>query len=297
MPDPLQSDPGPGGAPRMVIGVFAHNEARQIEACLESIRPQLQPGDVCHVLNNGSTDDTGDVVRAYGARHPFCRLVNIEIGDKANAWNVFVHDVAADADVHVFLDGDCRAKSGALSALRQGFKAAPRALALAAVPDPAISLAFHRLMLSGHGIAGACYALSRSFIERARQLGLRLPLGWIGDDSLVGAMVFWDLDPKGEWDTSRLVVMKDAQFEYDPLSLWSPSDLRLQYRRKIRYALRHRQNQMLHPLLKKEGLSAIPPTVLDLYRRVGPPAPVQGIGPAAWFDRLACQRIQAALAA
>jgi glycosyltransferase involved in cell wall biosynthesis len=297
MTQPLQSDADPGHAPRMAIGVFAHNEARQIEACLESIRPQLLPGDVCHVLNNGSTDGTGEVVRSYGARHPFCRLVDIEIGDKANAWNVFVHDVAADADLHVFLDGDCRAKTGALSALRHGFEVAPRALALAAVPDPAISPAFHRLMLSGHGVAGACYALSRDFIDRARQLGFRLPLGWIGDDSLVGAMVFWDLDPRGVWDTSRLIVVEDAQFEYEPLSPWSLSDLRLQYRRKVRYALRHRQNQMLHPMLKKEGLSAIPPTVLDLYRRAGEPAPVKGMGPSAWFDRLARQRILAALSA
>lgn len=297
MTEQPQIDEKVGGAPRLVIGVFAHNEARQIEACLESIRPQLQPGDVCHVLNNGSTDDTGDVVRAYCARHPFCRLVNIEIGDKANAWNLFVHDIAADADVHVFLDGDCRAKAGALSALRHGFEAEPRALALAAVPDPAISPSFHRLMLSGPGVAGNLYALSRAFIARVRRLHVRMPVGWIGDDSLVGALVFWDLNPRGEWDKSRLVVMKSAQFEYDPFSPWSLNDLRLQYRRKVRYALRHRQNQMLHPLLKKEGLSAIPPTVLDLYRKAGPPPPVQGIGPAAWFDRLARQRILIALAA
>lgn len=297
MNEHLQADVTAAAGHRLAIGVFAHNEARQIEACLESIRPQLQPGDVCHVLNNGSTDDTHDVVNAYGARHAFCRLVNIELGDKANAWNVFVHEVAADAEVHVFLDGDCRVKAGGLAALRRGFEAAPRAHALAAVPDPAISPAFHRLILGGHGVAGACYALSRSFIERVRQLRLRLPLGWIGDDSLVGAMVFWDLDPLGEWDPSRLVVVKEAQFEYDPLSPWSLRDLRLQYRRKVRYALRHRQNQMLHTLLKKEGLSAIPPTVLDLYRRTAPPAPVKGIGLAAWFDLLARQRILAALEA
>lgn len=294
----LRSAPGDSASSgrRLSIGVFAHNEARQIEACLESIRPQLQPGDVCHVLNNGSTDDTAAVVLAYGARYPFCRLANIVLGDKANAWNVFVHDIAAEADVYVFLDGDCRAKAGALDALRHGFAAFPRAHALAAVPDPAISPGFHRLMLSGPGVAGNLYALSRTFVERVRLSHTRLPIGWIGDDSLVGALVFWDLDPTGAWDPSRLAVMESAQFEYDPFSPWSLTDLRLQYRRKVRYALRHRQNQMLHPLLKKEGLSAIPPTVLDLYRRVGTPAPVQGVGPAAWFDHLARQRILTALA-
>lgn len=287
----------PTAEPRLVIGVFAHNEAGDIEACLESIRPQLLAGDVCHVLNNGSTDDTGRVVAAYGARHPFCRLVNIEVGDKANAWNVFVHDIAPEADVHVFMDGDCRARAGALSALRQGFRATPHAHALAAVPDPAISAEFHRLVLNGEGVAGALYALSGAFIARVRQTRTRLPVGWIGDDSLVGALVCWDLDPSGEWDPARVAVVKDAQFAYDPLSPWSPADLRLHYRRKIRYALRQRQNQMLHPFLKQEGLSAIPPTVLDLYRRASPPAPVQGMGLSAWFDRLARQRILAALAA
>lgn len=296
MTDILSTDADAGGAPCLAIGVFAHNEASDIEACLESLRPQLLPGDVCHVLNNGSTDDTGRVVAAYSKRHPFCRLVNIEVGDKSNAWNVFVHDVAPDADVHVFHDGDCRVKGQALAVLRHGFNAVPHAHALAAVPDPAISPEFHRLMLTGPGVAGNLYALSRAFIERARQLRVRLPLGWIGDDSLVGALAFWDFDPTGGWDPSRIAVMTEAQFEYDPFSPWSLADLRLQYRRKIRYALRHRQSQMLHPLLKKEGLSAMPPTVLDLYRRAGPPRPVQGFGPAAWFDRLARQRIVSALA-
>ena len=40
----------------------------------------------------------------------------------------------------------------------------------------------------------------------------RLPFGLIGDDSLVGALAYWDLDPKAGWDTRRIVVCNDAEF-------------------------------------------------------------------------------------
>lgn len=45
------------------------------------------------MLANGCTDSTAEQVRASAALLPNLWLVEINIADKANAWNLFVHDI------------------------------------------------------------------------------------------------------------------------------------------------------------------------------------------------------------
>ena len=63
---------------RWPVMVLAHNEERQIAACLDSIF-DAEPGrafDV-FVMANGCTDRTEEIVRAYGSRRPGAHLVSI----------------------------------------------------------------------------------------------------------------------------------------------------------------------------------------------------------------------------
>ncbi|MGE5027573.1 MAG: glycosyltransferase, partial [Betaproteobacteria bacterium] len=73
------------------VAIFAHNEAEHILACLESLAPAA-PGMrlECFVLANACTDETGPLVMKYAAEHPGIHLVSIKVGDKSNAWNVYV---------------------------------------------------------------------------------------------------------------------------------------------------------------------------------------------------------------
>ena len=88
------------------VGVFAHNEAKSIQRCLDAIRtadPAVQIR--VEVLVNGTTDDTMAVVGAYRPRENVTVTAHdIAIGDKANAWNVFTHTLAGEADLYVFDD-------------------------------------------------------------------------------------------------------------------------------------------------------------------------------------------------
>ena len=93
------------------IMVLAHNEEATISACLESIfREERQNRFEIYVMANGCTDRTEEIVRGYAAKHPEVNLVSIALGDKCNAWNVFIHEIAPtccpDREIYFFMDGD-----------------------------------------------------------------------------------------------------------------------------------------------------------------------------------------------
>ncbi|MHB1232215.1 MAG: glycosyltransferase family A protein [Burkholderiales bacterium] len=275
-----------------VIAVFAHNEARKIIACLEGIKRDVRLGDKCVVLNNGSTDATTELVEDFSKNNDFCTLMNIEVGDKSNAWNVFVHEIRTNADVFCFLDGDCEILPGSLDALEKCMENNPTANAIAGIPADNVGKIFRNAMLRDGGLAGNLYVLSKGFVERIREADIRLPFGLIGDDSLVGALAYWDLNPKGSWDKTKIVICEGARFSYTPLSYFSFHDVRLYYRRKIRYSLRRIQINLMKKPLKEHGLTAIPRNVDELYSNYSSDIRLAWRGIETWFDWLAIRKIK-----
>ena len=90
---------------------------------LDSLQAASSHPIACYVLANACTDRTEALVRDYAASHANVHLVSIEVGDKANAWNVFVHEVAPSGAAHYFfIDGDVRATVGALDAMAQALE-------------------------------------------------------------------------------------------------------------------------------------------------------------------------------
>src|SRR5690242_5448492 len=93
------------------VMVLAHNEERHIEACLDSVFGADPNGPLeVFVMANGCTDGTEDVVRAYRHKEPRVHLISIQLGDKCNAWNVFIHETVPahcpGCEVYFFMDGD-----------------------------------------------------------------------------------------------------------------------------------------------------------------------------------------------
>src|SRR6516162_3667694 len=110
---------GPSTTPWCVM-VLAHNEERRIKACLDSVF-HGEPGhgvDV-YVMANGCTDRTEQLVRDYRSHHPTVHLVSIAMGDKCNAWNVFVHEtipkMCPGKSIYYFMDGDAQLVPGSLT--------------------------------------------------------------------------------------------------------------------------------------------------------------------------------------
>lgn len=275
---------------KRVVAVFAHNEGDNIISCLNSIKAEIRDGDECYVLNNGSTDNTEEVVVEYSEGNTFCKLVSIDVGDKANAWNVFCHRLNISAAVFIFVDGDCVVQPGSFDAFELCFKNNPRANAAAGLPTESSSRKNRRAMLDIGGLAGNLYALSQNFMMRIRDEEVVMPFGLIGDDSLVGSLACWDLNPRGDWDKSRIIMCDGANFSYERLSLFSLSDVKLYLRRKVRYSLRHYQNIMIRAHLKA-GEGVMPSNVDELYRGYASMLRLKWRGVDTWFDYIALRKI------
>lgn len=262
-------------APRagMPVMVLAHNEERHIAGCLDSIfaaDPDL--GFEVYVMGNGCTDRTEDIVREYGRKRPEVHLVSIAMGDKCNAWNVFIHETVPahcqGRDIYFFMDGDARAVPGSFGAMARALQSHPHATAASAVPASGRNRARDRQgILDNHGLVANLYSLRGSFVERLRAQSVRIPLKLEGDDGLIGALIKWDLSPESQgFDHQRVMPCADAAFEFEPMSLTRPADWRMYWKRAVRYGRRRYEFQLLGRRLKSHGVSGLPADISEAYK-------------------------------
>ena len=255
--------------PTVSLCVFAYNEEASITACLDAIAACAEEGDLtAHVMINGCTDRTEEVVRAYRPQGFRVVPVIIRLGDKANAWNTYTHEVApAEAEFHVFTDGDMEMRPGSIAGFAERFAAEPEAWGCAALPVTGRSrAAFRAQLLRERWMAGNLYALRGEALLAFRAKGVRLPRGVFGEDGLVTTLLKYSLDTRGARNDARITATERGGFAFRALSPWRLGDLRIYRNRRRRYALRQLQGEMLYPLLYEEGVGAMPEHVLDLYR-------------------------------
>jgi cellulose synthase/poly-beta-1,6-N-acetylglucosamine synthase-like glycosyltransferase len=214
--------------PAVSVAVFAYNEENLIEACLDSIAGCAGEADISvHVLVNGCTDRTEEIVRRRAAARPDVHPVIIRLGDKANAWNHYTHSVAQEsAAMHCFIDGDMTIAKGSVAALLRAFADDPSANGCAALPMGRRREAYRRKLAHKREMSGNFYALRGTFLNGFRDRGIRLPVGMFGEDGLVTSLAKFGLDlgPFEEW---RVTSCSGAQYHYASLSPFRLSDWRI----------------------------------------------------------------------
>jgi glycosyltransferase involved in cell wall biosynthesis len=252
---------------RLGLYMLAHNEAANIERAIRSVLTQkdIAAPDI-HVMVNGSTDGTADVVRMLAGDHATVHLHEIARGDKCNAWNEALYGLKRGYDVHFFMDGDVWLDDAALGQLAAALAAAPKANAAAAVPLCGRSRDAQIAELRKNpGLAGNLYALQGTFVDRLRGMNIHLPVGMVGDDSLAGLLAATDLGPISGWDKARILVVEGAGFHFDALSPLSPADIRQQFKRLRRYSRRRYENQLIGRFLESHVISELPRDVAELH--------------------------------
>jgi len=258
------------------VMVLAHNEEKHIVDCLDSLcKDSGNPALEIYVMANGCTDRTEALTQEYGRRYPGVHLVSIQLGDKCNAWNVFVHEVVPEhcpgREVYFFMDGDATSVPGSLCEMWRSLQAEPQAYAASAPPASGRNVAHDRReLLEERGLVANLYALRGSFVSRLQQSRVKLPLKLEGDDGLLGALIKWDLDPKNNPFDSRLIVpCANAGFAFKPVPLLTPSAWRGYWKRAVRYGRRGYEFQLLGRRLKKLGLEGLPADITQLYGEAG----------------------------
>lgn len=266
------ASPGPVVYPVMIL---AHNEERHIEACLDSIftSDPSMPLEA-YVMANGCTDGTEDVVLRYREKNPNVHLVSIKLGDKCNAWNVFVHETVPTRcpgqPLYFFMDGDARATPGSFSAMLRTMQTEPQALAISAPPASGRSRDHDRDdLLKNRGLVANLYALVGDFVKACQRNAVRIPLKLEGDDGLIGALVKWNLDPTRPMSDDLIAPCADAGFVFASFDLSTPSNWTAYWKRMVRYGRRQYEFALLGPRLKKHGLAAMPVDIQELYAHAG----------------------------
>lgn len=282
--------------PKWSAVIFAHNEARRIGRCIDSVLAQTrQSAGKIHVLVNGSTDGTAGIVGRYSEAHPMVQAHELPLADKAAAWNHYVHDIAPfDVDIHFFIDGDVYLAPHALSALASDLDFHPAANAVSAMPVNGRDRAgWSQRMISYGRLAGGLYAVRGSWLQVLRTSSTRIPDGWIGEDLLLTCLAKGRLDPGGLFHPEAgVVIAQQAGFGFDSLSIARPSDWLVYLRRLIRYRLRDHQISLLMSQLAEEPARGIPRDVTALYREARSLPVLCWRGKITPFDILAVMRIR-----
>jgi glycosyltransferase involved in cell wall biosynthesis len=283
------------------VCIFARNEERTLVQCAGALNAAgLEANGRIHILVNGCTDQTAQTARMLAAADTRIIVHELPVGDKANAWNEYVHRIAdPDVEVHVFMDGDVRASERAISALSIALAASPESFAAAAFPVTGRSQRdWARLLLTQNYLSGNLYALSSKGIAAFRAKQVRLPFGAKGEDGLITYLLLTDLEG-GENDrhTHRIAMADQSTFEFESLRL-NLRDLKIYQRRLRRYSERHFQKQVLYKILKSEGVKAMPDTIYEIYT----PASLAPLHPRwdpinYWFDAATLRRLRAKIAA
>lgn len=282
---------------KVEVAVFAHNEERNIARSVGALLAEGGGGRV-HVLANGCSDRTVELARLLFADNARVIVHDIPVGDKSNAWNLFVHEYAATADLYVFSDGDCEVCPGSLAVLVNTASSNPAANAISALPRSGRKRDHYAAeMTENRDLAGNLYALTGHFVNRIRQLGLRLPVGLVGDDSIVGAWAKMDAIGPDSWDDEKIVVSAEAGFTFDSVFPLSIREVRTFVRRLERYARRGYEIQMLQEHHRQAGLVDYPVDVQDLYRRYADRIQWRSTGMPWFAERAARAKIREALAA
>ncbi|MFO0946235.1 MAG: glycosyltransferase family A protein [Planctomycetota bacterium] len=249
------------------VVVFAYNEEARIERCLESVlREAERLNEVrIHVIANGCTDRTEAVVQKVARRDPRVSLTVLDVKDKCNAWNHYVHELADARPVHFFMDGDVTCGEGSLAAMTQELLAHPSAHAMAGLPLSGRNRSHYETLVRTKGwLFGNLYAVRREHLVRLRELAIRLPRGLCGNDHFITRIMSSDLDPTWREDRLRILWKQGAGYEFRSLQPYRAADIRTYWRRSVTYRLRALQLAKTYNL----SLCQLPESMDEINREI-----------------------------
>ena len=251
------------------VVMFAYNEEKNITSSIESVfaNTDVQVNKF-YLIANGCTDKTLEVAERVKQQLNFekLELIELELGDKCNAWNVYVHEIAAGADTHFFTDADVKFSNGCFSQLHKKLTASDNeTVVVAGMPLSGRNIEFYRsLVIERACFFGNLYGMKLSFINRMREASFRLPVGLNWIDSFLTKAVNTDLSFSKTNIPNRTCYVEGVGYEFDSLSPFKKDDIKLYVNRIARYELGKLQEIYLDELPVKEWPAKMHPINLQI---------------------------------
>lgn len=232
------------------IVMFAYNEESHISASIMSIYQNIDDDlNKFFVLANGCTDSTVEKSKEIKKTLSFekMEIVDIEIGDKCNAWNFYVHEIANGVDTHFFVDADVYFSQNCFPLLHTKLQSCePETVAVAGMPLSGRNLKFYQsLVIERSCFFGNLYGLRNSFVKHLKVSQFRLPRGLNWIDSFLTKAVNTNLTFSRKNLPQRTTWISGVGYEFNSLSIFKISDLKLYINRISRYELGKIQERFL----------------------------------------------------
>lgn len=255
------------------VAIFVSRESteRAMRTIVSALASAL-PGTVIDVLINGNPElarSLPSLCRNISVpKEKRLRLWNIELGDKANAWNQFAHSVFEDQEIVWFMDGYVTPIEGSFLSMQEGLKNHSSVLGATGVPTDGVSAArLQNEMRESGGLHGNLFCVRGSVIKRIADQEIRLPLGLYWVDGLVCALLNFNLKPSDhEWNPKRVWIDYQATWASDSLGALNMEGLMIQVRRAFRQARGRVENLALRDFLhtRKRNPETLPNSVNEL---------------------------------
>lgn len=282
--DPSGQPPGP--PPEQALVVFSSRESGELlhanlMALSEAVAASGARAEVV-VLVNGNASLVDDLLaRLREAPPPYAvSLWRIPFGDKANAWNQYVHAIWRGERLAFFIDGYVTLPREAMPRLAAAVAAGgDHVLGGTGVPSVGREArALREQLLRDGGYHGNFCCLKGETVAAMRDRGLRLPVGLYRTDSLMGALLSFGLHPEqGRWDPSHIAVCADATWQLPPKQWWRWSDLKGQFKRLLRQGKGRVENAAVKFFLatRRQRFERLPTTARALVADWRAQAPVE----------------------
>ena len=257
--------------PRAIAIIASREDVATLKNCIDAVIRACQGTPaVIDVLVNGNPLLADMVAKTDIDCYQGCkvRVWSITQGDKAHAWNEYVHRIWPRHGNAVFIDGYVEVSENALNALENALAASTQAWAATGVPTSGRSAARARAqMLREGGFQGNLHTLRTHAMHALRAKGIRLPLGLYRTDSLIGALLILGLEPAvNRWDRERIAVEPDAVWKVRELGRITWRSLVSQWKRMLRQAQGDLENRAAreHLSIKRLGPELMPATAREL---------------------------------
>lgn len=286
------------------IAIFSSREtpnvlASAIGAAAQAASDSVSLIDVVVNGNEGLAIQASDRVKnGHLAEWPHVRVWHAIAGDKANAWNQYLHRIWPGSAVAFFVDGYAGVRRDAFRLLSDGLERDPHTLAAAAVPTEGRSASRLRTtMMREGGIHGNLYAVRGETLALLRERGFRLPLGIYRTDPTLGAALAFGLDPAShEWDLRRILVHPDATWTILSEGRKRLPSLRGMWARTMRQAQGVLENAAVRDLfaIRKCRPESLPRTSYELVKSwmVANPDDSSGVLHSNWLSSLAWRKLR-----